>query len=158
MIEDAADDDREMVQLRVALESAQRLRRGLVADDVRAMRQLIDYAMKKHGLISWHAIDGLDAWEQLQARPIDVVVTDIEMPRWTGIDLLKKLRRSSNEQLRLLPVIVISSLESERRAAYVRRFSDAYFMHKPVSLRELDIMLGLIDTVRGLRTQNKNGR
>jgi CheY-like chemotaxis protein len=135
---------------------AERLQRGLVADDVRATRELVDYAMQKHGLASWHAVDGLDAWEQLQSKAIDVVITDIEMPRWTGIDLLKKLRRASNQRLRDLPVIVLSSLDNQRLATYVRSFSNTYLMHKPVSLRQLDIMLGLIETIHQLRKQ-RNG-
>ena len=131
----------------------QPLSKGLVVDDVRAVRQIVLTVMQNRGLSVLEANDGFDAWKFLQDELVDIVFTDIEMPKWNGIDLLRKMRQSSDERLRTLPVVVLSSLDRPKLVQYVSRFENAYFVRKPVSMRQLDIMLGLIETSRWLRLQ-----
>src|SRR6056297_2419812 len=131
------------------------LQRGLVADDTRVSRMIVDRAMFKHGLVAVQVEDGLDAWNYLQREQVDVVVTDVEMPRWSGIDLLKRMRLSRNRRLAEMPVIVVSSLRDRKLIRFVRKCNFAYFMSKPVSIRQRDVMLGLIETSRWLRSRRE---
>jgi len=52
------------------------------------------------------AVDGQDGWNQVRAGAFDLVVTDVDMPRMTGLDLVKAIR--DHEPLRDVPVMIVS--------------------------------------------------
>ena len=54
------------------------------------------------------ASDGLEGWEKLQAGKFDLVVSDVEMPRWNGLDLTNEIRRHA--QYQDLPVVLVTTL------------------------------------------------
>lgn len=92
------------------------------------------------------AADGVDAWNQLIAdtgRTIDLVVTDIEMPRLDGHELLARIRTSELKRLRDLPVIVMTTTDdnADRLAAFENGASD--FVGKPLELLELQARIRL---------------
>jgi two-component system chemotaxis sensor kinase CheA len=71
------------------------------------------------------AVDGVDAWTRLQQGGIDVVVTDVEMPRMGGIELCETIRAS--QRFAGLPVVLVTSLDSaEHRARGMEAGADAY--------------------------------
>lgn len=69
----------------------------LVCDDFPFLRNILSKILKTFGHQVKTAFDGQDALEQIQANPksFDVLLTDNNMPRLTGIDLVKKLRMLS---------------------------------------------------------------
>jgi len=99
------------------------------------------------------AVDGKDAWEQLREQNPDLLITDIEMPRWSGVDLLNAVRTARNPRIAKMPMIVVSSvapLEIENvRAMYPR----TYFLPKPVHVDELDELLQMIAASSRLRVE-----
>ena len=85
-----------------------------------------------------HARDGEAAWDMLQADPrIELVITDVQMPRLTGQQLLKLIRQSPVVRIRNLPVIVMTTAEgmSEKHLAFLNGAND--FLNKPVDSLEL---------------------
>ncbi len=58
------------------------------------------------------AVDGLDAFNKLSNHTFDAVVSDIEMPNMTGLELTEKIRQ--NKLYLELPVILVTSLSSEQ--------------------------------------------
>ena len=85
-----------------------------------------------------HARDGEVAWEMLLADPrIELVITDVQMPRLTGQQLLKLIRQSPIARIRNLPVIVMTTAEdmSEKHLAFLNGAND--FLNKPVDSLEL---------------------
>jgi CheY-like chemotaxis protein len=72
----------------------------LVADDELSMRQFLEILLKKEGHEVFCAGDGQEALSRFQDDPVDLVITDIKMPRMDGLDLLRKLK----EQRPNLPV------------------------------------------------------
>jgi two-component system cell cycle response regulator len=85
-----------------------------------------------------HARDGEAAWQVLQADPrIELVITDVQMPRLTGQQLLKLIRQSPVVRIRNLPVIVMTTAEgmSEKHLAFLNGAND--FLNKPVDSLEL---------------------
>jgi two-component system chemotaxis sensor kinase CheA len=56
------------------------------------------------------AVDGVDAFTALREDRIDLVVSDVEMPRMNGFDLASRIR--ADNRLADLPVVLVSALES----------------------------------------------
>jgi CheY-like chemotaxis protein len=87
----------------------------LVVDDDPDTRQLSVDVLVSSNFEVQASVDGADAWEALQAKHFDLVITDNKMPRMTGIELLEKLRHTRLT----LPVIMATSqlptLEFERK-------------------------------------------
>ncbi len=54
------------------------------------------------------AIDGVEGWEKLQSEKFDIVVSDVEMPRWGGLELTKQIRQHYIYQD--LPVVLVTTL------------------------------------------------
>lgn len=82
----------------------------LVVDDSLTARTLMKNALQSHGHEVITTVDGKEAWQHLDIEKIDLVVTDIQMPKMDGFELTKKIRQSP--KLKNLPVILISNLHN----------------------------------------------
>jgi two-component system cell cycle response regulator len=85
-----------------------------------------------------HARDGEEAWQLLQADTrIELVITDVQMPRVTGQQLLKLIRQSEDARIHSLPVIVMTTAEdnAEKHLAFLNGAND--FLNKPVDSLEM---------------------
>jgi CheY-like chemotaxis protein len=89
--------------------------RVLVVDDSPVVRDLVSEILSGAGLSVETAEDGAVAWESIQRQEPDLVVSDVEMPRMTGLELLGHVRTRTQR----LPVVLLTtrgSLEDRRRA------------------------------------------
>ncbi len=69
--------------------------RVLVVDDFATMRRILKNILKQLGFKNFvEADDGITAWEVLEEQSIDLIISDWNMPKMSGIDLLKKVRAS----------------------------------------------------------------
>ena len=84
----------------------------LVVDDFQTMRRIIKNYLRQLGFNNVEeAEDGDVALEKLKESEFDFVITDWNMPKMTGIDLLKKIRAASN--FKNIPVLIITA-EAEK--------------------------------------------
>jgi len=85
----------------------------LLAEDSDFFRGQIERYIEESGYTVFVAKDGLEAWQYLdsQKSKVSLVVTDIEMPNMTGLELCKKIR--SDSRFEKLPVIALTSLASD---------------------------------------------
>jgi chemotaxis protein histidine kinase CheA/CheY-like chemotaxis protein len=105
----------------------------LLADDSQTIREVVGQILKDAGYQVDTAVDGWEAWERLQEVPYDLLLTDLEMPRLHGFELIAKCRRS--ESFSRLPILVLTSRTSDRnRADALERGADE-FLPKPVNRR-----------------------
>lgn len=82
--------------------------RILVVDDFQTMRRIIINLLRQLGFTNMtEADDGSTAWEKLQAEHIDLIVSDWNMPKMTGMDLLRTVRGS--EQHKATPFIMVTA-------------------------------------------------
>ena len=99
--------------------------RILVADDSMTTRTLEENVLSAAGYDVVTAPDGAEALAIVEAGGIDLLVTDVEMPRMTGLELCARIRASRANAS--LPVIIVSSLDRpEHRAAGMEAGADAY--------------------------------
>jgi two-component system chemotaxis sensor kinase CheA len=99
----------------------------LVVDDSLTSRAMIVLLLEQRGLRTLTAHDGEAAWAMLQRESVDLVVTDVEMPRLDGLGLTRRIRARAGGAH--LPVILLTSLESaESRARGAESGADAYFV------------------------------
>lgn len=89
---------------------AQRKRRVLIAEDSITSRSLFKSILQNAGYEVRTAVDGAEAVGVLKTEPVDLVISDVQMPRMDGFELTRKIR--ADRALSTLPVILITSLAS----------------------------------------------
>jgi DNA-binding NtrC family response regulator len=105
----------------------------LVVDDEANMRKILGAMLAQAGYDVMAAGDGAEALEVLAAHHIDVVVTDLRMPRLDGMGLLQKLRLASPT----LPVIIITAHGTIEAAVQALKHGAFDFITKPFETIEL---------------------
>jgi two-component system chemotaxis sensor kinase CheA len=97
----------------------------LVVEDSITSRTLLKAILESAGYRVGTAVDGMDGYTTLKTGKFDLVVSDVEMPRMDGFDLVSRIR--ADKQLADLPVILVTALESrEHRERGVEAGANAY--------------------------------
>jgi two-component system, chemotaxis family, sensor kinase CheA len=108
----------------------------LVVDDSITTRTLEKSILETHGYQVRTAVDGLEALAQLRAARADLVISDVEMPRMDGFELLEAMKK--DRELDKIPVIVVTSLERrEDRERGLSLGADAYIVKRKFDQGEL---------------------
>jgi len=94
-----------------ATDGARRQKRVLVVEDSLTVRELERKLIESHGYHVEVAVDGMDGWNAVRTGNFDLVVTDIDMPRMDGIELVTLIKREPT--LRSLPVLIVSYKDRE---------------------------------------------
>jgi class 3 adenylate cyclase/CheY-like chemotaxis protein len=103
--------------------------RILVAEDSEPVRDLLCEYLRSQGHDVVPARDGAEALERLNAVDLDLVMTDIEMPRADGFEVIERLR--SNPRWRNIPVIVISGHSRLDGIAHCIKMGAEDYLPKP---------------------------
>jgi len=104
----------------------------LIVDDSVAVRKVLQRLVRQAGLPVgnvWEAADGLEALKTLDANPVDVLLTDINMPNMNGLELLRRLK--SDPRLKQIPVIIISTESGQSTVMEAVELGAAGFIRKP---------------------------
>ena len=86
-------------------------KRVLVVDDSLTVRELERKLLSNRGYDVEIAVDGMDGWNAVRTGQFDLLVTDIDMPRMEGIELVTLIKKHTN--LKSLPVLVVSYKDRE---------------------------------------------
>lgn len=89
----------------------QRRKRILVVDDSLTVRELERKVLSNRGYEVESAVDGMDGWHAVRTSQFDLVVTDIDMPRMDGIELVAQIK--GHASLKSLPVMIVSYKDRE---------------------------------------------
>jgi DNA-binding response OmpR family regulator len=103
--------------------------RVLVVDDSAAIRHLVADCLRRQGFCVDTAVDGQDGFEKARATPPDLVLTDYDMPRMTGFELVLALRREL--ATRDIPLVMLSARDSKRDQAQMRAAGLTSYLVKP---------------------------
>ena len=123
-------------------------KRILVVDDSLTVRELQRKLLLNRGYDVAVAVDGMDGWNALRSEDFDLLITDIDMPRMDGIELVTLLRRDT--RLQSLPVMVVSYKDREEDR---RRGLDAgadYYLAK-ASFHDDALLDAVVELIGGAR-------
>jgi two-component system, chemotaxis family, sensor histidine kinase and response regulator WspE len=127
-------------------ETPKTLKRVLVVDDSLTVRELEKKLLQSRGYEVEIAVDGIDGWNAARTGHLDLVITDIDMPRMDGIELVTRIKKDS--KLKSLPVMIVSYKD---RAEDRRRGLDAgadYYLAK-ASFHDEALLQAVADLIGG---------
>ena len=107
----------------------------LVVDDSLTVRRITQRLLEREGYRVVVAKDGLEGLEKLGAERPAVLLTDIEMPRMDGFDLVRNMR--ADAQLADLPVIMITSRLAQKHRDYAAELGVDHYLGKPYAEDDL---------------------
>jgi len=107
----------------------------LLADDSRTVREVVGHLLHNAGYVVDASADGRDAWDRLQIRPYDLLLTDLEMPRLHGLDLIARCRQAP--AMASMPIVVLTSKTSTDNRRLAKQAGADDFLTKPVNQRHL---------------------
>jgi len=107
----------------------------LVVDDSLTVRKVTQRLLAREGYRVKLAKDGLEALELLAQERPSVVLSDIEMPRMDGFDLVRNIR--ADQKLSDLPVIMITSRIAQKHRDYASELGVNHYLGKPYGEEEL---------------------
>lgn len=88
-------------------------KRIMTVDDSPSVRQMVSFTLQNAGYEVVESEDGQEALIKLDNGPVDMVITDLNMPNMDGIELIREVRK--NPRLRFIPIIMLTSESQESK-------------------------------------------
>lgn len=126
-------------------DARRRVHRVLVVEDSLTVREVERQMLTRAGYQVDVAVDGLDGWNALQREHYDLVLSDVDMPRMNGLELVRRIR--ADRRLSHLPIVMVSYKDREEdRLAGLEAGATAYLTKGAFHDRTLlDTVADLID-------------
>jgi len=107
----------------------------LAVDDSASMRQMVNFTLKGAGYSVVQAADGVEALEYARQHSVDLVLTDVNMPRMDGITLVKELRLLPT--YRYTPMLVLTTESSQDKKMQGKQAGATGWIVKPFNPDQL---------------------
>jgi two-component system chemotaxis response regulator CheY len=119
----------------------------LVVDDSAAIRKILQRVLRQTGM-AIHTIheagDGLEALKLLGTQKVDLILSDINMPKMDGLQMLAALKAS--DRLRHIPVVMITTEGGETKVAEAVKLGAAGYVRKPFTADQIkEKLAGIIE-------------
>lgn len=119
----------------------------LVVDDSAAIRKILHRVLRQTGMAIrtiYEAGDGQEALASMAANPVQLVLTDINMPKMDGLQLLASLKAAT--QWRDIPVVMITTEGGETKVAEAVKLGAAGYVRKPFTADQIkEKLVGLLE-------------
>jgi two-component system response regulator PilR (NtrC family) len=125
--------------------------RLLVVDDEESIREFLEIMLKKEGYEVTCAEDGAKAKEILGKKSFDMVISDLQMPNMTGIELLKHVRESAPD----LVFMMITAFGTTESAVEAMKMGAYDYLTKPFKIDEVRLNVANALRARNLEVENK---
>jgi two-component system response regulator PilR (NtrC family) len=123
----------------------------LLLDDEPHTRRVIELHLRKQGHSVAAGCDGREGLDLLARESFDLIITDLRMPRITGLELLKTIR----EQGRPTPVLVLTAFTSIESAVEAMKLGASDYIGKPPQLDEITIKVNHLLEQQALAEENR---
>jgi len=107
----------------------------MTVDDSATIRQMVSFTLKAAGYDVVEAVDGQDALDKLKARPVQLLLADLNMPRLDGIGLIRALRASP--ATKFLPIIMLTTESQESKKQEGKQAGATGWIVKPFTADQL---------------------
>lgn len=107
----------------------------LIVDDSETVRQVLKLALGNAGYKVVEAEDGFDALDKLSGVPVDMLITDLNMPNMDGLELIKKVREEGSH--RFTPIVMLTTESSEEKKKAGREAGASGWIVKPFKPEQL---------------------
>lgn len=107
----------------------------ITVDDAATIRKMVSFTLKGAGHEVLEAPDGSDALDALRNRSVDMVITDVNMPKMSGIELTRQLRTLPHFQK--TPIILLTTESDTAKKAEGRAAGATGWIVKPFSQEQL---------------------
>jgi two-component system chemotaxis response regulator CheY len=107
----------------------------LAVDDSVSMRQMVDYTLRSAGYEVVQAVDGIEALEFARGGTVDLVLTDVHMPRMDGISLVRELRELPS--YKFVPMLMLTTESSKEKKIEGKRAGATGWIVKPFDPQQL---------------------
>ncbi len=107
----------------------------LAVDDSASIRQMVSFTLKGAGYEVVEAVDGEDALDKAKNHTVSLILTDINMPRMDGLDLVKSLRVLP--RYKIAPILVLTTESSEAMKTEGRAAGATGWLVKPFDPKRL---------------------
>jgi len=107
----------------------------MTVDDSASVRMMVSFALRDMGFELIEAASGDEALRKIEKKPIDMLITDINMPGLDGIGLVRKVREKPS--CRFIPIIVLSTEAREQKKQEGKKAGATEWLVKPFTLDQL---------------------
>jgi chemosensory pili system protein ChpA (sensor histidine kinase/response regulator) len=115
---------------------SQRKWRVLFVDDSLSVRKVAEMLLKELGVDVITAVDGVEAMAKLRNEKVDLVFTDLEMPRMNGYELIRELRFLPVHKS--LPIVVVTSRSGRKHQDQAQKLGASEYLTKPFTSQSLE--------------------
>src|SRR6185312_15603922 len=126
--------------------------RVLVVDDEESIREFLEIMLRKEGYEVTCAEDGQKALDLIKKKSIDLVISDLQMPNMTGIELLRNVRDQYPEML----FMMITAFGTTETAVEAMKMGAYDYITKPFKIDEVRIVIGNALRSKNLDTENRH--
>ncbi len=102
----------------------------LLVDDCKTTRKILSYLLKGKDFTILQAENGLDALEKLARNDVDLIITDLNMPRMDGIEFVKAVKEDGAYMG--IPIIMLTTESSELDKSKAYQLGVSSYLSKPV--------------------------
>ena len=129
--------------------SIRKRKRVLVVDDSLTVRELERKVLEARGYAVELAVDGMDGWNAVRTGQFDLVVSDVDMPRLDGVELISLIKR--DPRLQALPVIIVSYKDREEDRQRGLAAGASFYLtkgsfHDETFLHAVEELIGRLET------------
>ena len=107
----------------------------MTVDDSASVRQMVTFTLKQNGYDVVEACDGQDALAKLSKQKIDMLLTDLNMPKMDGIGLIKGVRAGTLNQF--IPIVMLTTESQDSRKAEGKAAGATGWIVKPFKPEQL---------------------
>jgi two-component system chemotaxis response regulator CheY len=107
----------------------------LVVDDSAAIRQSVTFVLQQEGFETIEAGDGEEGLAKIKTNPVDMVVSDVNMPNMDGITMISKIREIGN--FKFIPIIILTTESQNTKMAEGKAAGATGWIVKPFTSEKL---------------------
>lgn len=124
--------------------------RILVVDDEESIREFFEIMLKREGFEVQTAVNGREALEKLGRHSFDLIISDIQMPEVSGMELLSRVREMDPEMV----VLMITAFGNTETAVEAMKLGAYDYIQKPFKIDEIKIVINKALERRSLKLEN----